>query len=316
MPTFDLVFCLTRVTLDKMFGNKSARSVCKTLLCVVFVCFISAVGAPAQDPARVYFRLHPRDIIEKHLKSFSDRNGEREVRIRTWLAEAGCTNSNLSEQSIARNFPPNVICILPGESPDAIVVGAHTDHVEDFGDGVVDNWTGAVLLPSLLYSLSGNLRHHTFIFVGFSGEEKGLLGSSYYADHMSKAERANVKGMVNFDSLGLGPTKIWASHADKLLMDPLTVAAAAMHLPLGAVNVESVGASTDSESFARYHIPRVTLHSITTQTYPILHSSSDKLPAIKMNDYYDSYKLMAEYLAYLDLMLQREIPAVTAKPTQ
>ena len=299
-----------------MFGDKTTCRVCTIFLWVFFVGFVSTTGATAQEPARVYFRLHSRDIIEKQLKSFSDRNGEREVRIRTWLAEAGCTDSNLSEQSIARKFPPNVICVLPGESPDAIVVGAHTDHVEDFGDGVVDNWTGAVLLPSLLYSLNANARRHTFIFVGFSGEERGLLGSSYYADHLNKAERAKVKAMVNFDSLGLGPTKVWASHADKALMDPLTVAAAATHLPLGAVNVESVGASTDSESFARYHIPRITLHSITTQTYPILHSSSDKLAAIKMNDYYDSYKLIAEYLAYLDLMLRTEIPAVTPKPMQ
>jgi hypothetical protein len=311
MPIFGHVICLARDTLDKMFGDKTTCSVCKVCLWVFFVCFVSTPGATAQD-----FRLHPRDLIEKHLKSVSDRNGEREVRIRTWLAEAGCANSNLSEQFIARKFPPNVICVLPGESGDAIVVGAHTDHVEDFGDGVVDNWTGAVLLPSLLYSLNGKARRHTFIFVGFSGEERGLLGSSYYADHMSKTERANVKGMVNFDSLGLGPTKVWASHADKALMDPLTTAAAATHLPLGAVNVESVGASTDSESFARYHIPRITLHSITTQTYPILHSSSDKFAAIKMNDYYDSYKLIAEYLAYLDLMLRTEIPAVTPKPMQ
>jgi hypothetical protein len=303
-----------RDTLNKMFCDKAVRKFSNAFLWVVCVYFLFAPGAAAQDQGRVHFRLHPRDILEKHLKSFSDRNGERELLIRKWLSEAGCADSNLSEQSILRKFPPNVICILPGESPDAIVVGAHTDHVADFGDGVVDNWTGAVLLPSLLYSLSGKARRHTFIFVGFSAEEKGLVGSSYYADHMSKTERANIKGMVNFDSLGLGPTKVWISHADKALMDPLTVAAAATHLPLGAVNVESVGASTDSESFARYHIPRITLHSITTQTYPILHSSSDKLAAIKMNDYYDSYKLMAEYLAYLDLMLGTEIPVVTQTP--
>jgi len=34
-----------------------------------------------------------------------------------------------------------------------------------------------------------------------------------------------------------------------------------------------------------------------------LHSPSDTLAAIKMSDYYDSYKLTAEYLAYLDDVL-------------
>jgi len=63
--------------------------------------------------------------------------------------------------------------------------------------------------------------------------------------------------------------------------------------------VDNLG-TTDSESFAPYQIPRITLHSVTQQTWSILHSPFDKMAAIKMNDYYDSYRLIAEYLAYLD----------------
>ena len=36
------------------------------------------------------------------------------------------------------------------------------------------------------------------------------------------------------------------------------------------------------------------------QTVPILHSESDNLSAIRMDDYYDSCYLIAAYLAYLD----------------
>ena len=32
--------------------------------------------------------------------------------------------------------------------------------------------------------------------------------------------------MVNFDSLGLGPTEVWASHADKVLLDALAASRA------------------------------------------------------------------------------------------
>ena len=53
-----------------------------------------------------------------------------------------------------------------------------------------------------------------------------------------------------------------------------------------------MGATADSESFARYRIPRITLHSVTKQNWSILHSRRDKLAAIKMNDYYDSYRLI------------------------
>lgn len=253
----------------------------------------------------VDFRLVPRGVVESRLKSFSTNNGEREALIREWFVESGCTD--ISEQRLERKLPPNVICVLPGESQEVIVVGAHTDKVEEFGDGVVDNWTGAALLPSLLYSLSAQPRHHTLIFIGFSAEEEGLVGSQYYADHLTAEQRAQIEGMVNFDSLGLGPTEVWASHADKALLDALRSVAAASKLPLTTMNVENLG-TADSEAFARYRIPRITLHSVTPQTWSILHSPFDKLAAIQMKDYYDSYKLIAEYLACLDETLKTAAP--------
>jgi Peptidase family M28 len=281
------------------------------VLIVAIVCAVCpSAQISAQGSAHVHFRLQPRGTLESHLKSFSTRNGEREALIRKWFAEAGCMDANLSEQAL-RILPPNVICVLPGETQEVIVVGAHTDKVERAGDGVVDNWTGATLLPSLLYSLSGQPRHHTLIFIGFSGEEKGLVGSRYYVDHLTKEQRARIGAMVNFDSLGMGPTEVWASHADRILLNGLELVAAASKLPMTIMNVPN-GASADSESFAPYHIPRITLHSVTTDTWSVLHSRFDNMAAIKMNDYYDSYKLIAEYLAYLDELLK---PAPTKPET-
>jgi Peptidase family M28 len=275
------------------------------VLTALIICAACAVCASAQ--AR--FRLADRSVIEAHLKSFSTKNSEREVTIRKWFAESGCKDSNLSEEPLERKLPPNVICVLPGETREVIVVGAHTDHVDSFGDGVVDNWTGASLLPSLLYSLSGQPRRHTFVFVGFAAEEEGLVGSEYYAEHLTPEQRTRVEAMVNMDSLGLTPTKVWATHADKALLDALASVASTSGLPIATVNVEGLG-TADSESFARYRIPRITLHSVTPETWPILHSERDQLNAVKMKDYYDSYHLIAAYLAYLDGTLRK--PA--AKP--
>jgi Peptidase family M28 len=282
------------------------------IACAAWSSAQTSAQIPAQIPARIHFLLQTREVVEDRLKSFSTKNSEREALIRKWFAESGCKSANLSEQALDRKLPPNVICVLPGETRQVIVVGAHTDHVDSFGDGVVDNWTGAALLPSLLYSLNARPRHHTLIFVGFSGEEEGLVGSQYYADHLTNTQRAHIEAMVNFDSLGLGPTEVWASHADKVLLDALASVAAASKLPVTTMNVDNLG-TADSESFARYQIPRITLHSVTPKTWPILHSPFDKTAAIKMNDYYDSYKLIAEYLAYLDDALK---PPPAPKPAK
>ena len=80
--------------------------------------------------------------------------------------------------------------------------------------------------------------------------------------------------MVNMDTPGLSFTKVWAHRADKGLLHALLVVAASMKLPVGEVNVEQVG-STDSESFAGKHIPRITIHSLTQQTLSVLHSPAD-----------------------------------------
>jgi len=245
--------------------------------------------------------------VESRLKDFAAKNDEREAEIRKLFAESGCKDSQLSEQTVRSKLPPNVICVLPGQTDEVIVVGAHTDKVVA-GDGVVDNWSGAALLPSLYQSLDAEPRRHTYVFIGFTGEEQGLVGSDYYVHHLSPEQREKIAAMVNMDTLGVGPTKVWASHADKALLRALSETAARMKLPLAGVNVEKVG-STDSESFAWFKIPSITIHSITQETWPILHSNRDRLSAVKMDDYYNSYLLIAGYLAYLDTFLGQPAPA-------
>jgi hypothetical protein len=45
------------------------------------------------------------------------------------------------------------------------------------------------------------------------------------------------------------------------------------------------------------------LHSLTPQTLHILHSADDNMKALQMDDYYDTYRLLALYLALLDVTL-------------
>src|SRR6185369_811778 len=149
------------------------------------------------------------------------------------------------------------------------------------------------------------------------GEELGLVGSDFYAKHLPPEQLGKIAGMVNLDTLGLGPTKIWATHADPPMLFAIAAIAQAMKLPIGVVNVDQVGL-TDSESFAKYKVPRITIHSITQETWPILHTDKDKLSAIKMDDYYATYRLLGGYLSYLDTYLGSKAaqPAPAKPPAQ
>ena len=276
------------------------QKVCSSALLASILCPLAA--------AQVEFRTVERGVVESRLKDFAAKNADRETEIRKLFSESGCKDSHLSEQTVRGKLPPNVICVLPGQTDEVIVVGAHTDKV-DAGEGVVDNWSGASLLPTLYQSLDAEPRRHTYVFIGFTGEETGLMGSEYYVHHLSPEERKKIVAMVNMDTLGVGPTKVWASHADSALLRALSQTAAGMRLPLAAVNVDGLG-TADAESFAEFRIPRITIHSITQQTWPILHSNRDRLSAVKMDDYYNSYLLIAGYLAYLDTYLGKPVPAV------
>jgi len=262
---------------------------------------VLALPAPAVG-GDLIFSVMPREIVEGRLKSFSRNDSEREAILKAMFSGAGCSE-HISEFQVKHVKQPDLICVLPGESQSTIFVGAHFDHV-DAGDGVVDNWSGASLLPSLYEGLKSKPVRHTFVFISFSGEELGELGSEAYVKSMSNDDVARSVAMINLDTLGLGPTAVWVSHADPNLARKLAGVAHALQLPISAINVDQVG-SSDSEQFARRKVPRITIHSLTQKTLPILHSSRDKLAAMQLDDYYSSYRLLAAYLVYLDSSLEQ-----------
>ena len=157
------------------------------------------------------------------------------------------------------------------------------------------------MLPSLYQAIASESRKHRFVFVGFYGEEEGMIGSEHYVHELGKEKLAHIDAMVNMDTLGLAPSEVWASHSDKRLSGVLASIAKQLNLPLSGVDVDKIG-SSDAESFAERKIPRITIHSLTQETWNagILHTSKDKFSALRLDDYYQTYRLLAAYIAFLD----------------
>jgi putative aminopeptidase FrvX len=269
---------------------------------------------PCIDVTAQTVRFNPvsREVVETRLRKYTGNDKQREATLMKMFAEAGCNDQNVSEQPVKGSTLPNVICILPGSSDRAIIVGAHFDHVPD-GDGVVDNWSGASLLPSLYEAVKIEPRKHTYVFIGFTDEEHGEIGSRFYARQMTREQVAATDAMVNMDTLGLAATEVWASHSDKRLTGALFYIAKQLNLPVTGVDVDQVG-STDSEQFAERKIPRITIHSLNQETWNarILHTPKDKLSAMRVDDYYQTYSLLAAYIVFLDQVLS----ASTTTPAQ
>lgn len=127
------------------------------------------------------------------------------------------------QTELSRIYSPteNVIGFLEGNDPllkhEVIVLGAHFDHLGWGGpgsgslqadttaihNGADDNASGTAVLLELAQAISGD-RHTTkrsYLFIAFSGEEIGLLGSAHYVKQPTVPLEKTI-AMINLDMVG------------------------------------------------------------------------------------------------------------------
>ncbi len=213
---------------------------------------------------------------------------ERAEQLKAWFQEAGCTGDALQSEPVAGAEIPNIICELKGKSPDAIVIGAHYDRPSSSARPF-DDWSGAALLPSLYHCLGDQMRRSTIIFAAFADNGNQANGAEQIAGRLKQ-----VSAMVNLDALGLSPSKIWTSRSDKDLVKKFMTMVYALKIPASQVDIDLAG-STDAQPFAARGIAQITIHSLTRQN--LISREENKLNA---RNYYDSYRLLCGYAAYLD----------------
>ncbi len=125
------------------------------------------------------------------------------------------TASATLTNTIARSASKNVIGIVPGTRyPDETVFfTAHWDHLgrcpadrsgDDICNGAVDNASGVAGVLALADAFAhGPKPKRTVVFMSVTGEESGLLGSRWYAEH-PVFPLALTAGGVNMDGLNVG----------------------------------------------------------------------------------------------------------------
>lgn len=130
----------------------------------------------------------------------------------------------------------NVVGYIEGKSKkdEYIIVSAHYDHLGKRGDevfnGADDNASGTSTLLELAQAcqqavLEGNRPERSIVFIWFCGEEKGLLGSQYYAEN-PVFPLENTVANINVDMVGRidekyknNPDYIYVIGSDRLSTD-------------------------------------------------------------------------------------------------
>ena len=108
----------------------------------------------------------------------------------------------------------NVVGFIDNKAKNTIIIGAHFDHLGFGGDGSLyrdsikaihngadDNASGVAVMLNLASKLKNTNTNNNYVFIAFSGEEMGLLGSNYFVKN-STIDNKTVSYMINMDMVG------------------------------------------------------------------------------------------------------------------
>ncbi|MDQ3819069.1 MAG: M20/M25/M40 family metallo-hydrolase [Acidobacteriota bacterium] len=261
---------------------------------------------------------------------------------------------SITTDIVRRSVPAyNIVGILDGSDPvlknEAIVIGAHYDHLGLGGEGSLapregdihhgadDNASGVAGLLELARIFSANRKNlkRTVVFIAFSGEEEGLLGSNYYVNHPIWPLDKTV-AMINMDMIGrmkdekliiggVGTSsqwKDWIKEAQEYISAPRSsVNGRGRNMVIGDVfphpfkltlNEDGYGPS-DHSSFYSKQIPVLFFFTGTHDDY---HRPSDTADKINYNDEARVLDFIDRIVNSIDVSAQRPTYTVAKSEQQ
>jgi len=243
------------------------------------------LGTPGADKAADY-------IVKQFRRLGLQPGGDNGSYFQTWETIAGPDGKRVAAK--------NIIGVLSGTkqawADQSVVVSAHYDHLGrgwpdvHKGDegrihyGADDNASGVAVMLELARLLKqGSPPERSIVFVAFTAEESGLLGSKHYIRHMQRYPANKIMGVLNLDTVGRLENK-------KLLVINGASASEWQHIFMGVGFVTGVEsemvtqdlAASDQVSFSEAGIPAVQLFSGPHSDYHRPGDTADKIDAAGM----------------------------------
>lgn len=228
-------------------------------------------------------------------------------------------------------FPmKNVIGVLEGSGPlaeETVVIGAHYDHVGYGGQGSLamgvraihngadDNASGTALIMELARRMARRSEPlpRRLVFMAYSGEERGLLGSRHYVDHPLIPLKSTV-AMLNFDMVG----RLVPDHGLTIFGAPSIPGLEALVVPLAksqgieAKIVKDTSNEFNASDHASFYRKDVPVFFAYTGAHPDYHRPSDDTEKIN----FDGMTRIANFaeLILLDIARRPERPVFAKIP--
>ena len=195
----------------------------------------------------------------------------------------------------------NVIGRVVGTAvPDSfIVLTAHYDHLGKMGDqavfpGASDNASGTAMLLYLASYYAAHPQRYSLLFIAFSGEEAGLLGSKFYVEH-PVVPLANIRFLVNMDIMGDATQGVTVVNATEYpsafsLMESINKKKA--YLP--QIKSRGKAANSDHYMFSEAGVPAFFIYSNGGAGY--YHDVFDKPATLSFNNIPQVIRLLQDFV--------------------
>jgi len=195
----------------------------------------------------------------------------------------------------------NLIGYIKGNvQPDTFIVfSAHYDHLGRMGSvyfpGANDNASGTAMLLSLakFYSEHKEAAKYSMVFMSFTGEEVGLLGSKYYVEH-PLFPLSKIKFEINMDIMGTGDEGITVVNGaiyDAPFRDMQRINDS-LHL-LKLVKPRGQTSNSDHYFFYAHHVPSFFIY--TMGGIKAYHDIYDRRETLPLTDFDNVYKLILNF---------------------
>jgi Zn-dependent M28 family amino/carboxypeptidase len=226
----------------------------------------------------------------------------------------------------------NVVAILEGTDPaykgKYIVVGAHFDHLgrstqyamdpqagDAIRNGADDNASGTAAVLQLARMLSVSRPKHSVIFVNFSGEEEGLLGSQYFVDN-APVSLDSVVSMFNFDMVGrLRDDKLFVYGTGTATELPSLVDSSNLKI-LPALSIQGGGDGFGSSDHASFYAKNIPVLHFFTDNHDDYHRATDDVEKINAGGEARVVNLAFDMIKSLDTRPTRLSFVKSAKPAR
>jgi hypothetical protein len=139
----------------------------------------------------------PPPSVDALLEHTPHHDADRYAALRQAFIEYHCADPQQDESEAARKGR-NLLCTLPGQTSDTILVVARYDGRA--GAGFQPTWVDAYLLPLLDHALQAQTRRHTFVFAALDGDD----GETAFFNDLHKSGQPQPSAMIILDGLGWG----------------------------------------------------------------------------------------------------------------